>query len=92
VQAFQKLRGRGSSTNVIGFYTAFKHGDTCHAIIEYADQGSMEKYFKSNIPPKDGIDVARLWKQVLGLIRGLKDLHNGNEVMWVCYQSVSLAV
>jgi hypothetical protein len=33
------------------------------------------------MPPEDGVHVARLWKGILGLIRGLKDLHNGREVM-----------
>jgi hypothetical protein len=81
VQTFQKLRDGGSSPNVIGFYTAFKHGSTWHCILEYADRGSLEQYLQCSMPPEDGIHVARLWKRVLDLIRGLKDLHNGREVM-----------
>jgi serine/threonine protein kinase len=81
VQTFQKLHAAGSSPNVIGFYTAFKHGSTWHCILEYADRGSLGRYLQSNIPPKDGLDIARFWKRVLGLVRGLKDLHNGHEVM-----------
>jgi serine/threonine protein kinase len=78
VQTFQKLRGVGSSPNVIGFYTAFKHGSTWHCILEYADRGSLERYLQLHMPPKDGIDIARLWKRILGLNRGLKDLHNND--------------
>ncbi|KAH6672041.1 hypothetical protein B0J14DRAFT_85731 [Halenospora varia] len=82
VQTFQKLRDVGSSPNVIGFYTAFKHGSTWHCILEYADRGSLEQYLRLNMPPKDKINIARLWKRVLGLIRGLKDLQNGHEVIY----------
>ena len=84
MEAFRKLHNGiedGSSPNIIGFYTAFKHGSTYHCILEYADRGSLEEYLQKNAPPTDGIDIARLWKRVLGIIRGLKDLHNGTEVM-----------
>jgi serine/threonine protein kinase len=84
VEHFQKLQNGvegGSSPNVIGFYTAFKHGKTCYCILEYADRGSLEDYLQNNVPPTDGIDIARLWKRVLHLIRGLQDLHNGRDVM-----------
>jgi serine/threonine protein kinase len=81
VQTFQKLHSVGSSPNVIGFYTAFKHGNTWHCILEYANRGSLELYLCSHMPPEDGIDIARLWKRVLGLTKGLKDLHNSYEVM-----------
>lgn len=83
VQAFKKvlqLRPTGSP-NVIGFHTAFKHGDICHTILEYADRGSLEQYLRANTKPVVGEDIARLWKRVLGLVRGLKDLHNGNQVV-----------
>ncbi|CZR56655.1 uncharacterized protein PAC_06544 [Phialocephala subalpina] len=84
VQAFQKVLRQcpDGSPNVVNFYTAFKHGSTCHVILEYADRGSLEQYFMNNAPPVEEVDIARLWKRVLGLIRGLKDLHNGEEVVW----------
>ncbi|RDL30168.1 uncharacterized protein BP5553_10446 [Venustampulla echinocandica] len=90
VRAFQKFRDPSEeSPNVVGFYTAFKHGNICHAILEYADRGSLEQYLEANKPPVDGVDVARFWKRALGLIRGLKDLHNGDRI--VCHQDIKPA-
>lgn len=80
IKAFKKLQNR--SPKVIGFYTAFKQGNEYNALLEYADRGSLEDFMKSTEPPATMKDVLGLWKEILELLRGLKDLHQGEHIIW----------
>jgi serine/threonine protein kinase len=80
VRAFEKLRDT-NTTDIIGFYTAFKHGDMCNIILEYADKGTLAEFLRGTTPPSEGQEVFRLWKGIFGLMKGLHDLHNGQDIM-----------
>lgn len=36
-------------------------------------------------PPTDGRDILALWKGFLELIKGVKDLHSGKDIVLVLY-------
>jgi len=82
ITAFKKLRiGNTQSPNVIGFYSSFTLGETHSIILEYADKGSLEQYLQNTRPPVGLKDTTRFWRGIFGLLRGLKDMHHGQDIV-----------
>ncbi|KAH8815557.1 hypothetical protein F5884DRAFT_182287 [Xylogone sp. PMI_703] len=72
VIGFRSVR---SVDGVIKFYGSYSHGDECNILLEYADKGSLEEYFKTQNPPSKAIDIIKFWERLFQLVRGLKGLH-----------------
>jgi len=71
--------------NVIRFYTSFTQGETRSIILEYADKGSLEQYLQNTRPPVGLKDITRFWRGIFGLLRGLKDMHHGQDIVYVLH-------
>lgn len=76
MEAFQKLNGAGEPVpNLIGFYGAFKQNDSFHVILEYANGGTLEDYFKEVQSPKEGDDILRFWENFFQVNHALVRIH-----------------
>ncbi|RFU24317.1 hypothetical protein B7463_g12025, partial [Scytalidium lignicola] len=76
VNGFRSVRNVDS---IIKFYGSFSHGDECNILLEYADRGSLEEYFKNEQPPSRAIDIIKFWASLFQLIKGLKAIHSVRE-------------
>ncbi len=72
VAAFLKLR---PTPNIIDFYGSYIHGDTFNVLLEYADKGDLEGYFRCEAEPRDGQDIINFWQGLFMLGQALADIH-----------------
>jgi hypothetical protein len=75
VAAFQRLRNASHMGHIIGYYGSYKHGETRHILLEYADRGDLETNFMEVDPPQKGEDILRFWKGILNLVAALIAIH-----------------
>ncbi|KAF8848375.1 kinase-like protein [Acephala macrosclerotiorum] len=61
--------------HIIHFYGNFKYGNTYNVILEYADQGNLEEYFKTQPPPSLPEDIVKFWNNLFGILKALHTLH-----------------
>lgn len=52
-------------------------------ILEYADKGSLEDYFRNESAPSRGVDIIKFWESMFQLIKGLKAIHSVREWVFV---------
>lgn len=45
-------------------------------ILEYADKGSLEDFFRNESAPSRGIYIVKFWESMFQLIKGLKAIHS----------------
>lgn len=65
--------------SIIRFYGSYIHGDESNVILEHADKGSLEEYFKNETPPSRGLDIIKFWENLFQLIKALKAVHSVRE-------------
>jgi serine/threonine protein kinase len=70
------FRGVRHAESIIKFYGSFIHGDKFNTLLEFADKGSLEDYFKRETPPSRGVDIIKFWEALFLLIKGLKAIHS----------------
>lgn len=61
--------------NVIKFYMGYEQGNTYNVILEYADKGDLEDFFKNTPPPSTGIDICHFFEGMFGLAEAVKEIH-----------------
>jgi len=78
VEAFRRLRPpKGSSDpHIIHFYGSFIQNGTYNAILEFADQGTLEKYFKAVLPPTSRRDIEHFWASLCSILKALIHIHD----------------
>jgi hypothetical protein len=72
IKAFERLQARTS--NMIGFNGSFRQADRLNIILEFADKGTLEKYFEQP-PPTNGEDIIKFWEGMFKLIDALMAIH-----------------
>ena len=77
VDAFRKIR-RMSDASIISFYGSYIHGSKYNIILEYADKGTLEEYFRETSPPSKGEDIINFWNSLFKIIQALKIIHDGD--------------
>jgi len=75
LNSFATLLHTGNGPNIVGFFGSFKHGDTFHILLEYANTGTLEELMQT-APPTSPEDLYELWGALLQLLRALMTLHN----------------
>jgi serine/threonine protein kinase len=65
-----------SRRGVIRFLGSFTHGATFNIILEYANGGTLENYFRQFPPPSLSRDIHHFWESLLRLISVLTYLQN----------------
>jgi len=86
---------------VIGFYGSYRQGISYNVILEYANKGTLEEYFRVTAPPVKGEDIINFWTGLFKIIKGLKSIHDielrgieGPQVLhgYIHFQTVRLCV
>ncbi|OTA97618.1 hypothetical protein M434DRAFT_391812 [Hypoxylon sp. CO27-5] len=86
VSAFTMIRNSASSEdnskldNIIEFYGHFTQNEKYYLLLEWAEQGNLESYFKNTRPPESAADMLLFWKNMFKLIEGLILIHNLGDV------------
>ncbi|KAF2116786.1 hypothetical protein BDV96DRAFT_34877 [Lophiotrema nucula] len=75
LEAFHRLSGRGGTTDIVGYFGAFQHGESFNLILEYADKMDLEQYFQSEDRPKAIVDILHFWEGQRRLVYALLNLH-----------------
>ena len=78
VKAFTRLRDNSlnyPSPSMIGFHGSYVHRDTYNIILEFADGGNLEQYFKSENPPTRGVDIIAFWRSLFEVLKAMFRLH-----------------
>ena len=75
VQAFLYLHKAGPEPSIIGFYGSYVHNNTSNLILEYANEGTLEDYFRKVNPPSTGQDILHFWSGLLKILRALCRIH-----------------
>lgn len=60
---------------MIGFYGSFKQDNTYNVILEYADKGNLEQYFRTVSPPTREEDKIKFWERLFNLAKALVQMH-----------------
>lgn len=76
LDAFLHLRHvEKPESSMIGFYGSYLHGSTFNIILEYANGGTLEDYFRNIPPPVDGKDIFHVWSGLLQVWKALWTVH-----------------
>ena len=81
VDGFRSVRDTDS---IIRFHGSYIHGDEFNVLLEFADKGTLEDYFRRETPPTRGVDIIRLWDGLFQLIKGLKAIHSVRQWVTIC--------
>ncbi len=73
VTGYRSVRNADS---IIRLYGSYVHGDTLNILLEFADKGTLEDYFKTHSPPSRGPDIVKFWEALFQLIKALKAVHS----------------
>ena len=81
VSAFKRFRrgAGGPHPDIVGFYGSFILAGTYNTLLEYADMGTLEDYFKSNPGPSSGEEIANFWDGLLKIFSALETIHGTGE-------------
>lgn len=60
---------------MIGYYGSFMQENRFNIILEYADQGTLEQYFKKVPPPTTPEDIIQFWEGMFMLLEALMRIH-----------------
>jgi serine/threonine protein kinase len=75
VEAFRRLQQYGHTSGIIGFHGSFTRGDTHNVLLEFADKGTLEDYFRTQIPPVDPEDIINFWQALFKILDALRHIH-----------------
>lgn len=78
--AFQKPKVSASNPGMIRFYGSFKQQGRFNVLLEFADVGTLEHYFKTISRPKTGEDIINFWAQMFELIGAVKCIHHEGQM------------
>lgn len=73
VNGFRSVKHADS---IIKFYGSYIHGSDRNVLLEYADRGSLEYFFRKETPPSHGGEIIKFWEGLFSLINGLKAIHS----------------
>lgn len=60
---------------LIGFYGSFRHGNSINMLLEYANGGTLEEYFREYPPPSRGVEIIDFWEGLSEVVKGLHTIH-----------------
>ena len=71
-----------SHPNIIGYKEAFfdQSTNTLNIVMEFADEGDLEKKIKNNLKKRLNFDENTIWNWIIQLLKGIKYLHD-NRIM-----------
>jgi serine/threonine protein kinase len=75
VEAYQKL---STCPQITQYYCNFTHNDKKYLLLEFADKGSLEKYFTDTAPPSQPDDIITFWRRLFDITKALYHVHSHN--------------
>lgn len=82
-RAFENLLNNNDDPprHIIGYLGSYEQS-ACHCIVlEFADLGSLDKYFQSIPPPTSGEDIVAFFASLFKLLEGLISIHDVSEIL-----------
>ena len=76
VNSFRSVK---NSEGIIKFYGSYDHGNKSHILLEFADKGTLDDFFRTETPPSRGNEIVDFWENLFKLIKGLKAIHSVKE-------------
>lgn len=74
--AFRKLRRTGlHDTHMIGYHCSFEHRGVCYALLEYADQNTLEDFMMHETPPSTDTEILAFWENLLHVVQAIGEIH-----------------
>ena len=74
VAAFRRLKPAGNAC-IVRFYGNFIQHGTYNILLEYANYGTLERYFQFTTPPSRGEDITRFWAALYNILGALTTIH-----------------
>ena len=85
VDAFKKLATKDQKDqSLIRYLGSYKQCDTHNILLEYADLGTLEDYFKKNTPPSLGEDIVMFWGRLFSILKALSRIHENERPNGFC--------
>ena len=76
VHAFKVLnRQPQPPANIVGFYKPFEQNGSFHIVLQFANVGTLEDYFKRSERPTLGRDILDLWTNLFRLNEAVGWIH-----------------
>lgn len=77
LKAFRHVTESGikNARGLIRFYGSFVYKDTFNLILEHAEGGDLEEFYKRDQRPKQAGDILLFWKSLTEIIKGLCKIH-----------------
>jgi serine/threonine protein kinase len=63
------------SPHVISYFGSFRQQDSYNIILEFADGGNLNEYFRDQKPPQTPADIVRFWRSLFDVLKGLDRVH-----------------
>ncbi|POS83482.1 hypothetical protein EPUL_005310 [Erysiphe pulchra] len=73
VNAFRCIK---NADGVLKFFGSFEYRDQSHILLEFADKGTLNDFFRTEAPPTRGDQIIDFWDNILQLIKGLKAIQS----------------
>lgn len=72
VEAYEKLN---ITPYITKYYGSFEHNEKKYVIMEFADKGSLDVYFRNTAPPSKPEDIMAFWKSLFDIAKALQHVH-----------------
>jgi hypothetical protein len=75
-----KMRDRKNVTNIVVFYGSWTQGSTYNVLLEYANSGNLEDFWKNTNQPTKEEDITLFWSRFLDVAQILPRIHEFEEL------------
>ncbi|KAK2729442.1 protein kinase domain-containing protein [Colletotrichum kahawae] len=79
VDMYSQLVRERAFNHIIQYYGSFETAGLRTIVLEYANGGSLKSFFLNHPPPHSQGNSEQFWNSLMGLLRGLENIHNLNE-------------
>jgi hypothetical protein len=76
---FKKLHRTGlDDAHIIGYYCSYEHRGVCHALLEFADLGTLKHFMmrKESAPPSTDEEILCFWEYILHVTGAIGEIHD----------------
>lgn len=76
VEAFRRIsRGGQVDPGMVTYHGSFVYHETYNIILEYANRGTLDDYFRTQPPPSTGPGILNFWQNLLKIIPAVQRIH-----------------
>ncbi|KAM7185597.1 Protein kinase-like domain containing protein [Naviculisporaceae sp. PSN 640] len=76
-KALTTLHHKAGNEHIVGYYGSFIQNGKFNLLLQFANAGSLLEYYRNPAvhPPKDPDAICQFWKSLLGILKGLHQVH-----------------